>query len=92
MKTSPWQQQWDRLIKEENSYLKRNAEKGASNFNFALEEKVPQKLQDTLQSAFRKAFELVFEKGTHIIEKTYQRDALERSYKINRYAIELKED
>lgn len=38
--------------------------------NQKLAEKVPEKLQSTLDAAFAKAFTLVFENGTGIIEKT----------------------
>lgn len=37
--------------------------------NQKLEEKIPPKLQGTLDAAFAKAFALIFEKGTGIIER-----------------------
>ena len=47
-----------------------------------LEEKVPEKVYTSLEQAFCKAFALVFEKGTGIIEKSYDRDALEKDYAV----------
>ena len=41
---------------------------------------------------FSKAFSLIFEKGTGVIEKTYRRDELEKSYKINDYAAKVRND
>ena len=64
------------------------AEKGAGSESNA-GAKVPPKLQQTLELAFEKAFALVFEKGTGMIEKTYPKDRLEKEYLINRYADEI---
>ena len=60
--------------------------------NQKLEQYVPEKLQDTLHVAFEKAFTLIFDKGAGVIEKTYKKEELERIYKINAYAMSLKED
>ena len=55
-----------------------------------LEEKIPEKLEDTLNAAFVKAFDLVFEKGTGIIEKTYNKDQQKMDYQVREYAAGLK--
>ena len=55
-----------------------------------LEEKVPKKVADGLQSAFAKGFCLVFEKGTGIIEKTYDRNAIQQDYAIADFAVQVK--
>jgi len=57
--------------------------------NKKLEEKVPQKLQGTLDAAFAKAFAMIFEKGTGVIEKTYKKDELQKSFRVNEYADEI---
>lgn len=87
-----WQKEWNSLAKKEKAYLTQGVEKKISSLNKMLEEKVPKKLQETLDSAFTKAFGLVFEKGTDFIEKTYKRDEVERHFKVNSYALNLKED
>lgn len=89
---SPWQKEWNNLAKREKAYLSGRAEKKASALNDMLAEKVPQKLQSTLNHAFCKAFKLIFEKGTGFIEKTYHREEAQRLFKLNSYAITLKED
>lgn len=53
-----------------------------------IQDKIPTKLKDTLNLAFYKGFQLVFEKGTTYIEKTYNKDKIELEYDINNYAIE----
>ena len=58
-------------------------EKKDTFLNKKLEEKVPEKLQGTLDTAFAKAFGMIFEKGTGVIEKTYKKDELQKSFKIN---------
>ena len=39
-----------------------------------IEDKIPEKLQSTLESAFKKGFQLIFEKGTDIIEKSFNKE------------------
>ena len=57
-----------------------------------LEKYVPQKLNDTLDTAFYKAFSIVFDKGTGVIEKTYNRRKKEQEYQIDSYAADIKKN
>ncbi len=52
-----------------------------------LQDKIPVKLQDTLNSAFYKGFQLVFEKGIPYIEKSYDKNKIELEFDINNYAL-----
>lgn len=52
--------------------------------------KIPDKLRLTLESAFLKGFQLVFEKGNKYIEKTYNRNKIQLEYDFNNYAIDKK--
>ena len=87
-----WEVQLQKLNKQEEKFLKKRADKKETYLNQLLAEKVPDKLQETLDAAFAKAFTLIFEKGTGIIEKTYKKDDIEKNYQINRYSAELKEN
>ena len=60
--------------------------------NQKLAQKIPDGLQEKLDAAFSKAFFLVFDKGTGIIEKTYKREDLEHGYKVNAYSAEIREN
>jgi hypothetical protein len=53
-----------------------------------IQAKIPAKLEETLNSAFYKGFQLVFEKGTAYIEKTYNKDRIELEHDINNYALD----
>ena len=64
---TPKEKEWQRLEKKENAYLSKKIEKKDSKLNQLLQNKVPEKLQGTLDAAFAKAFSLVFEKGIGII-------------------------
>lgn len=88
-KKSPFEKEWDDLLRRENRFIKSREEKKDSILNQKLAEKVPEKLQSTLDAAFAKAFILIFENGTGIIEKTYRREELEKTYQVNRYADEI---
>lgn len=89
-KQSPLEKEWTKLEKQEKAYLQKRMEKKDSKMNQFLAERVPAKLQGTLDTAFSKAFNVVFEKGTDIIEKTYRKDEIEKTYKINEFAAELR--
>lgn len=68
-KRTPLQKEWDKLEVQEQRFLQKRLEKKESILNQKLEEKIPPKLQGTLDAAFAKAFALIFEKGTGIIER-----------------------
>lgn len=83
--------EWAALDKREERFLRKAAQEKQPVLNSRLERLVPDKLGATLDLAFYKAFELVFEKGTVLIEKTYRREDREMAYKVNAYAAGLKE-
>lgn len=89
-KLSPLEKEWIKLQKQEQIYMQKRMEKKYSRINQLLEKKVPQNLQRTLDTAFSKAFYLIFEKGTGVIEKTYKKEELEKNYQINEFAAELR--
>ena len=86
---TPIQREWDNLKKKEQNFSEKRASKKETALNSFLAEKVPEKLQNTLDKAFEKAFNLIFEKGTGIIEKTYNKEKLQKEHKINLYADEV---
>ena len=67
---SPLERELLLLYKQEESFLRGRYKKEAPIISRALEGKVPDKLQDTLTLAFSKAFTLIFQKGSGLIEKT----------------------
>lgn len=89
---TPLEKEWMKLQKQEQDYLQKRSDKKDSGLNQLIENKVPEKLQGTLKEAFAKAFHLVFEKGTGIIEKTYHRADLEKDYQINDYAAQVRQN
>lgn len=78
-------------IKKAEARLCRNMEKRDTPvWKAKIEEKIPDKVMIGLQKAFSKAFYLIFEKGSAIIEKTYSRESIEKDFQIRDYAIEVK--
>ena len=61
---SPVQKEWEALCIKEKRFLERRQKKQEPALNRLLAEKIPQKLQCTLDAAFEKAFSFIFEKGT----------------------------
>lgn len=76
------EQRW--LVKKENTFLKSklNPIKGR------IEGMIPDKLKTTLQVAFFKGFQLVFEKGSTYIERTYSKDKIQLEHDLNNYALD----
>ena len=79
-----YEREWSKQLAAEDKFLRDRAGRQDSKLNRMLESKVPEKLQSTLDAAFAKAFELVFEKGAAVIEKTYNRRDIERSSRVRR--------
>lgn len=77
-------------IEKAETRMRLRAEKNVeSAWKRKLEEKVPDKVIDGLQKAFSKAFDLIFEKGVGMIEKTYDKEALEKEFLVRDYALDL---
>lgn len=55
-----------------------------------LTDKIPEKVCLSLEAAFGKAFGIVFEKGTAVIEKTYNRQKIEEDYQIRDFSVQIK--
>ncbi len=87
---NPLDIEWQKLEKKEQKFLTARESKKVSVLNRTLEEKVPAKLQQTLDKAFAKAFGMIFENGTGLIEKTFKPEELKKDYKINEYTDEIR--
>ena len=90
-KKSVLEKECHKANKREQSFLQAREQQKQSFLNQKLAEKVPVKLQETLDIAFAKAFEVIFEQGTGIIEKTYKKDVLQKEFQINEYANEIQQ-
>ena len=88
-RVTPLEQEWNKVVSQELSFVKKRAEKNDSRLNQLLEKKIPAGLKNTLDAAFEKAFRLVFEKGTGVIEKTYNKDQIKKWYQINEFAAKV---
>ena len=87
-----YEREWSKQLAAEDKFLRDRAGRQDSKLNRMLESKVPEKLQSTLDAAFAKAFALVFEKGTAVIEKSYNKEEKEKQFQIDSYAAEIKGD
>ena len=68
---------------------RQQAHKEGFQWKAALEEKVPDKVLENLKGVFCKAFAVIFEKGTGIIEKTYRKEELEKDFRMRDLATDL---
>ncbi len=91
-KKSPWEKDWKDLEKKEEKFIAKRLEGPIFLLINKLDRFIPKKLSGTLDAAFAKGFALIFEKGTGIIEKTYNKEKKKASFKINTYASEVMAD
>lgn len=90
-KLTPVEKEWKKFLKKEERFLQKRSTKKESSFYKILEEKIPEKLQKTLDVAFAKAFTMIFQKGSGIIEKTYRKEEFEKVYQIHEYTYQVRQ-
>lgn len=90
-KKSPIEKEWIVLIKSEEKFQISRMSAKPRSFNGKIDKYVPDKFRSVLNTAFNKAFTLVFEKGSGVIGKTYDKEEYEYKYKVKEYALKLKE-
>lgn len=88
-KKTPWEREWQDLARKEQKFIARRKEGPTSVLVKKLDRFIPEKLSSTLNAAFFKGFQIIFEKGTGIIEKTYNREKKEADFKVDTYAHEI---
>lgn len=86
-----WEDEWDDLRRREEKYIYKNCVQGTKLFS-KLQKIVPKNLQSKLDAAFIKAFEVIFDKGTGVIEKTYNKEKRQSEYEVREYAAKIRED
>ncbi len=68
------------VINKENKFIKSSMKPLDIKIVNDIKEKVPTKLEQTLEKAFLKAFDIVFIKGTNLIEKSYSKEKILNEY------------
>ena len=70
------QREIEGLRRAERRFLRKQLNREPTKLDLLLEDKVPPKLEATLDKAFSKAFHLIFSKGSTIISKTFSTDKI----------------
>ena len=91
MKRNIWKKEWDILNREQEKYIVKHSQEDTKKLA-KLQKYVPTGLQNQLDTAFIKAFQLIFEKGTGIIEKTYNKQKQQDTYEISEFSVSLREN
>lgn len=84
---SPFEKEYKSLLKKEIKYLKKQSVQKDNLVNKNVKDKVPENLEKTLDTAFEKAFILVFNKGTKLIEKTYNKEKVKEKHITNKETL-----
>lgn len=83
-------QELNKLELKEEKFLNKNIIEGK--LKLKIHEKIPENLEETLNKAFIKAFEIIFNKGTSIIEKSFDKEKINLEYEINKFMLDYKEN
>ena len=78
----------NRISRAEKRF-KKQAHQDGPKWQSELEKKVPEKVLNNLQTVFRKAFQIIFDKGTPLIEKTYKKEDIQKEFLVHDFAIDL---
>lgn len=98
MMLQPKQIRYQRAIEKELKIIERKEEvlrraafhTDTPKWKTALTDRVPKTVYSNLEKAFGTAFTIVFEKGTGVIEKTYNRDSIQEDYQVREFAFQVK--
>lgn len=90
MKISHSEKELKNLIESEKRFVNHRKNKKESAINRLLADKVPKRLSENINLAFSKAFELIFDKGTSIIELTYKKDEIEKDFQVDLYSARIR--
>lgn len=82
-----WENEWRLQNLKEESFLVRHVMDKTPGWVRLVRKRVPDTLQNTLETAFNKAFVTVFEKGSGLIEKTYRKERQKSLFRENRRSI-----
>lgn len=80
----------DSLQRQEQKLAKAAKRSGGNGLARRIEDKIPEKLHRGLEKAFCTAFGVVFERGTHLIEKSYSKENMQEKYAIQNFTVELR--
>lgn len=89
---NPLDAELEKVMRQEEKFLAKRKDKKESQLNQLLAEKVPENMQQKLDSAFAKAFELILKKGTGVIEMTYRKDQKEVDFLTREVTANMKEN
>lgn len=81
--------EWNRLLTREQKFISARRQKRENPLNEKIERVMPDNLQSTLEKAFVAGFKVIFEKGTAVIEHTYNKQKIQNEYKVNAYAASV---
>ena len=77
-----------KYIAKQERKLQKQAMNSDSGWKNALESLIPEKIYINLRAAFATAFNLIFEKGLDVIEKTYSKDRLMKDFESKDTAVD----
>lgn len=80
------------LNKKEERFAAGRMKAGDPALNRLLDGRIPEKLDLTLEKAFIKAFQLIFEKGSGVIERSFDKEGIKKDFMVKEYALKLKND
>lgn len=76
-----YSRQWNENRRKEKQLIKKRSKAKENFINRKISGKVPETLGSALNTAFVKAFEIIFEKGSQYVERTYNKEEMIKAHK-----------
>lgn len=89
-KKTPIEKELDSIARKEAKLIKKAEQYQTAAWRKSIEQKIPSRVYASLQLTFCKAFELIFDRGTSLIEKTYAKNEMEKDFQVHDYAVDIK--
>lgn len=86
MRKTPLEKEWQAFLKKEQQFIT-SKQQSSVNVYSALDKYIPTKLQETLNLAFFKGFQTIFEKGDCVLNKILSEQQHTDEYRANEYSV-----
>lgn len=88
------EKEWERIIRNEErnteKMIRKDEKQNSSRFSElkqGISAKIPDKLINTINEGFQKAFKLIFSKGTVVIERTFKKEEMNLDFAVNDFRV-----
>lgn len=80
-----------KYIQKQEKAFEEDAAEGSA-WKTSIEKKIPRKVSQNIEKAFMKGFGIVFDKGSFVIEKSYNKEGILEDYAVKNFSVQIKKN